>query len=470
VNNQDLISTFNNLPDSGSDFLLSKEKVLSFSAFKSRVIERASSLQCIQPGDLVCIETGRNLEYFIDLFAVWVRHAVAVPLAFDLSDIHRNSIIKNTNARITLSNTDILHSDKPFGHLPAASAVLFTSGTTGMPKGVVLTEKAVMGNALSTMACLDLHMGDVLFTNIPFQFTSLLSHFMVCALTHAAIFVHEDRILNNDFVNLLVYSCANCFGGSPTQLLWIVQSQMNLSKNFKWLMSSGDFLPPTVIKEIRQRYPNLDIHTFYGITELAGRFCNLSPSDIDQKIGAVGFPIGGLSYKLLDENQNEVEPGELGEIYADGDFLLTEYLNDPGSTQAVKTTHGYKTGDMGYCDKDGYLYHVGRNDDVFKSGGQKVSGVLIRDELLQLKLFKDVAVVPKEEEILGTVPVACLVPLNQACLKKGEILRGLRKTLPANHIPKKIYILDEIPRTGSGKVAKKQLDMLLKTTGYASEL
>lgn len=465
-----MYTIFEKLHDMSSGLLRSIDASYSYPQFMSCVQQRVDELSDVRPGELVCVRTGRDLQYFIDLVAVWQTGAVAVPLSADINEQGQESILADTQPRALIGQDGVEYFAGPCLKRGDAVAVLFTSGTTGTPKGVVLSEAALVGNARSSRNCIEIGPRDCLFTNIPFQFTSMLSHFLVAAISGASLFVNEGRLLGRDFVERLKGSGATCMGGSPTQLLWIVRSEVDLPDKTRWLMSSGDFLPSAVIQELRERYPAVDILTFYGITEVGGRFCRLPPGDVDRKAGSVGFPIEGLSYRILDEQGQSVADGEVGEIYASGDFLFTEYLNRPDSTAAVLTDRGYKTGDLGYRDADGYLFHVGRNDDVFKAGGEKVSGLVIKDALLKTGLFADVQVMPKEEQLMGLVPIAFLVPKQDTDLKRGPLLRELRQTLPANYIPKRMFIVDAIPRTGSGKPLKEELRKLADQSEELREL
>ena len=461
---------FQDLPNNNDIFIESPRKSYSFKEFKHRVEIKIDQLKNANKHDFVCIETGKDIDYFVDLVATLVKGCVAVPIAAELSKLNRDYIIRQTKPKLLIQkNNEIVTFDRQTIQ-NSYSVVLFTSGTTGDPKGVALTEQAILGNAYSTLKRLNLEYSDTLFTNIPFQFTSMLSHFLACIVKGSHLYLEEKFLLQNDFIKAIIKSNANCFGGSPTQLLWISQSEHNLHSEFKWLMSSGDHLPTSTILNIIERYTYIDIYVFYGITEVGGRFCSLAPKDLTNKLGSVGKPIDGLSLKILDENSNRLAHDEVGEIFATGDYLLKEYLNNSEATSKAITTNGYKTGDMGYVDKDGYLYHVGRNDDVFKFGGQKVSGLAIKDEILKIPEIKDAIVIPFDEEIIGTIPVACIVIHNHKKIKKGLLLRKLRQILPANHIPKSWYQFEVIPRTGSGKALKKEILRRIKSKEDVSEL
>jgi len=451
------------LPDDARPFLLDGDTSISFGECRRRVAGRAEAVAASTPPRApVAVRTGRGLDWFVDAVATWIAGRVAVPLPFDLPAAHREEVFATSRPSLVLGEDEAPAGEAgASGHVAGLASVVYTSGSTGRPKGVALTEAALVGNALATLARLDLGPGDRLFTNIPFQFVSLISHFLVCLASGASLVAMERRMLPANFADALADSGATCFGGSPIQNLWIARGEQDLAPGFKWTMSSGDRLPVATIRLLRERYPDAGVHTFYGLTEVAGRFCALPPALVDERAGSVGLPIAGLQATVRDEQGAELPPGEQGEIHASGEYLLRGYLGRPDATAAALTPHGFRTGDVGYKDADGFLYHLGRNDDVFKCGGMKVSALLIRDALVELGCFDDVAVVPREDPALGNLPVACVVFKHGAERPRGEILRALRGTLPANHVPKALYRLDAIPRTGSGKVSKPALAAIL---------
>lgn len=264
---------------------------------------------------------------------------------------------------------------------------------------------------------------------------------------------------------------ANGIGGGPIQLKWLVDYAKSLSSEEResmafsgdFFISSGDRLSVEVIKESLAILPDLKIFTVYGLTELGGRFCVLEPSLLESHMGSVGKPIEGLEIKVFDQHDDkEVAVGVEGEIVANGQLLSAGYYNNLKGAQASFRSIGFRTGDIGFIDEQGFVYIRGRTDDVFKVNGIKVSALLIVEALLKTDFFEDAAVIPIELPVFGAVPVAFCVLKKSAEYSKGKVLNQLRSVLPNNHLPHEFILVDQIPRTGSGKVDRVKIKSIRK--------
>lgn len=334
-------------------------------------------------------------------------------------------------------------------------ALLFTSGSTGAPKGVMLSHRALGGNVLAIGQALGLTPDDRWYFNTPFTFTSAICHFLTCLL--AGCTVHADDRFS--FPAQTVASINECqatgFAGSPIQIRWFVEALESVSQvpTLKRLMSSGDAMPESTIRHINEKLGGVQYYYVYGMTELGGRFCVCPPQDSLRKLGSVGKPLQGLQAQIRDtETLALLEPGEMGEVFASGEWLMDGYLNQPEKTAQTITEFGLRTGDMGRMDRDGFLYLLGRADNVFKSGGEKISTVLIEKALVALGGFADVAVLGVPDDYLHTVPKVYYVLQPDVEFDRREVLNQLRQTLPDSHLPSLFEEIGAIPRTGSGKV------------------
>jgi len=157
-----------------------------------------------------------------------------------------------------------------------------------------------------------------------------------------------------------------------------------------------------------------------------------------------------------------VPAGETGELYVTGPLVMQGYLDEPEITVRTLTEHGLRTGDFGHVDADGYVWVAGRQDDIIKRGGEKVSVVHVQEALLALGRFHDVAVIAVPDEILGHVPVAFVVPREPDGFRGSRVLRELRDVLPSTSLPSRIVAVERIPRTGSGKAVRAELQRLLE--------
>ena len=434
-------------------------------------------VEAIQPGDRVIIQAGRGVEYFVDMLAIWGLGGVIVPLAADADAKYIDHVLGISGANLTLDGesegdatnlediSPIFVDTKP----DDLAALLFTSGSTGAPKGVMLTHEVLLKNCLGILEVLKMDQ-DRLFINIPFNFTSGICHFLACVFSNSTLIGIENKLFLADLPRTMDKLEATAFGGAPIQLRWLAETFKGLTDScqsigspLRFVMSSGDHLPTDVVDLLRRYSPTTDIFTVYGLTELGGRFCILDSVDIANRAGSVGKPISGLGVTIVDfESNRELDAGVGGEVVAHGDLLCKGYYGDEKRTAALFNQWGLRTGDVGYLDADGFLHLTGRSDDVFKVNGQKVAATVINNAIMRLELFADAATISMETALLGTVPVVAYTLKEGAEFKKGEILGALRKLLPTNHIPHQFIEVAEIPRTGSGKVERHTLRLLLE--------
>ncbi len=453
---------------------VSREDLLRMAEWRRRRLQES-----VQPGDPVIVRSLRGPTFFADLLAVWASGGVVVPLAGDAPPEYAEEVKRISEASVVLD-------DLPEGSPPdtsnlccvtvppdALASILFTSGTTGSPKGVMLTHAALAGNCTGTLEILGMNR-DRLFINTPFHFTSAICHFLACAFSGSTLVGDETKLFPADLTQALAASGCTGFGGAPVQLRWIAeyceaaQPRQDVSMGLRFFVSSGDNLSTDVMLRLQRQLPKAKVFVVYGLTELAGRFCILDTSRFPDKIGSVGRPIRGLGVHVASTG-GPVPVGEEGEVMATGDLLCTGYYRAPERTASLLTEAGLHTGDLGHMDEDGFLYLHGRLDDVFKVNGQKVSGLVIAEAMMRIPTFADVAVVRQDDPYFGTVPVAIYALRPGAEFNAGEVKAQLRRWLPANHIPRRFLPVASIPRTGSGKLQRARLLEMIVTPGQDRE-
>jgi acyl-CoA synthetase (AMP-forming)/AMP-acid ligase II len=233
------------------------------------------------------------------------------------------------------------------------------------------------------------------------------------------------------------------------------------TRPFRFWVSSGDHLPQPVIEKFARLLPGVGLFNMYGLTEVSGRLCILPPGELDARVGSVGRPIGDMRVVARRGDGAEAAAGEVGELFVTGPLLMQGYLDEPEITARTLTPDGLRTGDFGRVDGDGFVWIEGRKDDIIKRGGEKVSIVHVQQALQGLGRFADVAVLAAPDEILGHVPVAFVVPLEPDTFRASRLLRELRGVLPSTSLPSRVVAVPEIPRTGSGKAVRKELQRLL---------
>lgn len=479
-----LFSTWESTPD--KLFYDSDDRQLTAPQFLTLVENRASAIaEFVSKGDTIIVQAGRGVEFFIDLAATWALGGVVIPLAEDATVEYCSHVCALSDAMVALTNQNIAQCEcipfaeeevpgPPTTYKPiqvdedAIGAMLFTSGSTGQPKGVMLTYASILNNSRGFLDVVGLRNERILI-NIPYNFTSGICYFLACCLSGSTLIACEKKLYFADLYSMVQQRRATVFGGAPIQLRWIAETVKGLKEAGKdftssmaYVVSSGDHLAVDTIDMLQQGLPELKVFTMYGLTELGGRFCILHSDNCKEQRGSVGKPIPGLSIAIHDiDTGGKLPAGKHGEVIASGSLLCKGYSKNPEATAKLLTDYGLRTADLGYLNEEGYLYLTGRLDDVFKVNGQKVSAVLIAEALLALDLFKDVGVQPVDLPFLGISPVAACVMKDGVKLDKSDIMSRLRKTLPANHVPQHFLEVDAIPRTGSGKVQRTSLKALI---------
>jgi acyl-coenzyme A synthetase/AMP-(fatty) acid ligase len=458
--------------------------VLSLVDFRELVVKHGNALAAsgLVEGDAVLIATGRGNDFWIDVFAAWRLGLVAVPIEASSDPETLRTIATKTGARGVLCAADqnaVLAglglafverryvdsmpeagpADLPAG---APAMILFTSGSTGQPKGALLSHDAILGNALSTRERIGLRAGDRLLFVIPFRFVSALSHVLVGLLAGAEIYGFEKTLIQSEFCRLLAQHACTAYGGSPLQARWIaeyIEQGEPAEKAFphlRWLMSSGDYLQEELAQRLVGR--GLDVIIAYGLTEVAGRFC-IRHVNREDRPDTAGRPIEGLTVSFAPESLSD----PIRILSVSGRFLFDGYVGDPKQADSASDERFFLTGDVGEINSDGSVSLNGRADDVFKVAGNKVSCLSIAAALLQIETIKEAAVLARPYPMLGMAPHALIVLRPGMEFDKGKILRHIRSALGSYHLPRAITVVAKIPRTGSGKVDRRALIGMVET-------
>lgn len=453
--------------------------------FISLVAARQHQLGAVlKKDDEVFVQSRRGIQFWVDLLAVMGMGAIAIPFDPEQDEAYLSYIyslsaashslggpIKDSQVIADLGNVVTASTRQPKSVFSShqVAAILFTSGSTGKPKGVVLTHEALLGNSQATLSCIQPSDNERLFINVPFHFTSAICHFLAMMLSGNTLVGFEKKLFYADLLRAMSTQSITAYGGAPIQLRWIAETFPYLPDPtvlpLRWAMSSGDRLDKETTALFRSALPDTDLHIFYGLTELGGRFCSLAPDLADVYPTSVGVPIDGLSVTVRDpDTLKELPANTDGEIFATGKWLFNNYYKNPEVTSQSVSEHGFSTGDVGHVDDSGQLFIMGRRDDIFKVAGQKVSGAMIEAALIKLQLFLDVSVTPiVQDSKIGTVPGVVYVLKEGVAFNKGEVLKQLRTILPPNHVPDIFIAVSAIPRTGSGKVRRADLKELVKS-------
>ena len=430
-------------------------------------------------GTMCAVYTDDEEEFFFSLFGIWLVGGICIPMNIAQKKDKLQQMEKSVQPEVGFFSKEYdLEYERIFPMyllekkgdivgecrqvLPADRAiVMFTSGTSGVPKAVPMTFKAICHNAYETAALINVKSSDKLLVNTPPYTTSSIIHVLTMMSKGAATVVDRGFLFGSGIIDQICkYECSG-FGGVPVHFsrLLAALAEKNAPDSLRFLINSGDHLPVPVLKNIKKQIPDIEFYCIYGLTEVAGRLCVLPHEKVLQKSGSVGVPLVGMTVTIRDAKGEELDTGKLGEVFVQGKNVMTGYLNNIEANKKSMTKNGFATGDFGYLDEDGCLFLQGRSDDIFKVGGEKVSCKMIEDAIFGIDCFADFLVTPEYDEHLGQVPCLYYVTKKDG-FKRKQLLRELRKILPHTHIPACFVQVDKIPRTSSGKPIKNILSEL----------
>lgn len=340
------------------------------------------------------------------------------------------------------------------------AALMFTSGSTGTPRAVMVSHRNIMANTDSIIEYLALDEHERIMVVLPFYYcfgTSLL---------HTHLRANGSLVINNRFafpqVVLDQMEATGCTGiaGVPSTYQIMLRGSTFPNRQFpmlKKMQQAGGKLPNPFIEELRAAHPQVDYYLMYGQTEATARLSYLPPDLQDARLGSIGKGIPGVTLRVLDENGDPVPPGVTGEIVATGDNITLGYWQDPDATARAFRDGALWTGDLAQVDEDGFIYVVDRAKDFLKPSGHRVSSKQIEDHLVEIPDVVEAAVVGMPDDILGEAVKAFIVLRRSAAITVEDVLAHCKRTMAPYMIPKQIVVLHALPKNSSGKVDKASL-------------
>lgn len=340
------------------------------------------------------------------------------------------------------------------------AAIVYTSGSTGRPRGVMLTHRNIVANTRSIVTYLELTSTDRVMCVLPFYYVYGLS------LLHTHIAVGGSIVIENRFAfpNVVLSAMqqhdVTGFAGVPSSFLLLLHRSALPDMTFsslRYVTQAGGPMPPSRILEWLERGPRVPFYVMYGATEASARLTYLPPDSLRHKLGSIGRPIPGVEILIVKPDGEVARPREVGEVVARGANIAPGYWNNPEETSARFGAMGYRTGDLGYRDEDGFLFLVGRREDMIKVGAHRVGAGEIEDILHEHPAVLEAAVVGAPHDLLGEVPHAFVV-LRDPLTPLDAIVAFCRSRLPPHKVPQRWSQCSALPKlTGVGKIDRRAL-------------
>lgn len=464
----------------------------------------------VTAGDRIVLLLENSLEYVIGYYAALKAGAAAVPMntrlkpdalhpllqeleaTYLVSSCKFERLLRAIDLRTTSIGTVILQSPRLSLNHPvqiiawedlispkeepnleldisdqSLGSIIYTSGSTGRPKGVMLSHANIVANVASICQSLPFNENDIQMVVLPFFYVmgkSLLN----------TLFAGGGRIvIDNQFaypagvINKMVEEQVTVFSGVPSTFTFLLhQSPLAAAREklgaLRFCCQAGGHMAGITKQQLLNVLPETTrLFIMYGATEAAARLSCLEPEMLKKKIDSIGRPIPGVRLNVLDDTGQEMPAGKTGELTASGDNIMQGYWRDSEATTKALGPQGYRTGDMGYYDDEGYFYIIGRKDHQLKVGGHRIHPQEIEEVIMSTGLAKEVAVLALPDHLLGNRLVAMIV----SCLPQTDATQLLKQCalkLPKYKLPQEIQFVNMLPKCARGKIDKTQCETILR--------
>lgn len=345
------------------------------------------------------------------------------------------------------------------------AAIIYTSGSTGDPKGVMLTHRNMLTAATSISTYLEMKEADVVLGVLPLAFDYGLYQLIMTFRVGARLVLERSFAFPAQVLKVMAEEKVTGFPGVPT--IFAILAELKSLKDFdlsaiSFVTNTAAALPVKHITLLGELFPKARVYSMYGLTECK-RCTYLPPADIDRKPTSVGIAIPNTELWIVDEEGNKVGPETVGQLVIRGATVMKGYWEKPEAT-AKKLKPGpvpgeqvLYTGDLCRLDAEGYLYFVGRMDDIIKSRGEKVAPKEVETALMNIEGVKEAAVIGVPDEILGQAVKAFVVLEQGVTFTDKDLMKECQRRLENFMVPKVIEFLAELPKTTSGKIKKTGL-------------
>lgn len=348
-------------------------------------------------------------------------------------------------------------------------AILYTSGSTGKPKGVVLSHRNVVAGAESVSQYLENRASDRILAVLPFSFDYGFSQ-MTTGFRVGACVSLINHLLPRDIVKAVAHERITGFGAVPP--LWIQLAQLDwpesVHEHLRYITNSGGAMPRTLVQALRAKLRNTQVFLMYGLTE-AFRSTYLPPREIDRRPDSIGKAIPNAEILVVRPDGTRCAPGEPGELVHRGALVALGYWNDsdktaerfrpaPGQLAGIKLTEiAVWSGDTVRMDDEGFLYFVGRRDEMIKTSGYRVSPTEVEEVIYGTGLVAEAAAFGIAHPTLGQAIVVAAAAPAGAALDVDVLLAECKRRLPAFMVPARVEARPSLPRNPNGKIDRKQL-------------
>lgn len=450
----------------------------------------------VQRGDRVAVFLPRSCDAVTALYGIWFIGAVGVIINDVLKTRQVNFILEHAEVSLLVTNRRLLSSlENPSvsssrillidqAALPEEGVtssptigndlalIIYTSGSTGMPKGIMLSHTNLLAGAYIIADYLRLTEKDILISLLPFSFDYGLNQLLTAVLVGGTLII-EQSVLPAGICNTLQQEKVTGMAAVP--MLWQQLAHPRWSPftrrsfpSLRYMTNTGGRLPEPILRAFRKAHPNVDIYLMFGLTE-SFRSTFLPPEEADKRPTSIGKAIPNCEVLLLNEKGEPCRPGEVGEIVHRGATVSMGYWKDPESTAERFRPAPFQSGrgglpeiavysgDYATIDEEGFLYFIGRRDQMIKSHGMRVSPEEIEDCIFASGMAAHAVVLASPRTEVANDIVVAIVPHDPASFRSEDLLEYSKREMPAYMRPDIVWMLERFPETSSGKPDRVRL-------------
>ena len=477
--------------------VISQSDSVTYSELLSLAAGTAAALREVgaRPGDHVAVFLDKSIEAVAALYGIWLLGAVGVPIYEGLKHRQVHHILGHSSSRFLLTSERkraTLTGDTCVGvHVLIASrrrdepqelsapmtarqstdpaVILYTSGSTGLPKGIVISHANLVAGARIVAGYLKLSADDRILSVLPFSFDYGLNQLLTSVNVGAVLALQRSHFPPDICRSLLELDITGMAAVPP---LWIqLMSSLSPLKTLqlpklRYITNSGGRFPVELVREYRRFLPHVSVYLMYGLSE-AFRSTYLPPEYLDERPDSMGRAIPETEILVVDGEDRLCGPDEVGELVHRGPTVALGYWNDSEATARAfrpDTLPGGQpgstivfSGDLVRRDRDGFLSFVGRRDGMIKSQGYRISPEEVEETILASGLVDEVGVCGEPDELSGAAIVAHVVARNSTEFSAEALIKYCQREMPGYMVPHRIYPHAALPRTGSGKIDRKNL-------------
>lgn len=432
------------------------------------------SLGC-KKGDYIVVKNTQTVEFMVIFHAIQLMNGIAVPIEKSANEGRAISLTRETKAKeffgdLILEDCNCHAIEEPFAYngesadfeLPSlddVATVLFTTGTTGKSKGVVIEHKAELAVGINLMNSVKMKKGNIELLPLPMNHAFSLRRYFANVVNGSTAIIVDGVFFVQRVYNLMDKYQATSIAMGPAALGIMFQLSKDQLGNYAEQLDYLQFGTAPISEADKDRLiqllPKVRLYNIYASTEMGG-VCVLDFNSEDNRARCLGYPTSGTTFRFVDEDRKEMtETSESnpGLITYTGNMLMKEYYSDVELTNKTIVDGYIQTSDLGYQDEKGRIYMLGRADDVISTGGNKVSPLEVEDEAKKFEGVIDCICKGKEDKLLGLVPVLYIV--TDAEFNVKELTEFLKHHLEEFKRPRAIIRINEVPRTYNGKVDRK---------------